>query len=607
MLIVFMNIPITKLRDFLLDIEVIDKDAWEKIFQETEGSQEKIEQILIKNNLITEDGLIQIKGHIIGVPFIDLEKLIIEQDVLNLIPKKIAQNYQMVAYRKSNDSIEVAMLDPDNLQEIDFIKKKINLNILPRLTNQKSIKHCLEQYEKSLKEQWGDVLYQNINKESKDNIEVKKTDSLQSKIKISQGQKEIQNEDTQDNLKEKASELPVINIVDSILEYSITQGASDIHIEPLEKKVIVRYRIDGILRDVMDLPQEIYSGVIARIKVISDLKLDEHRLPQDGRFKIESTNYKVSFRVSILPVKNGEKVVMRLLKEGVKNLTLESLGLYGENLQIVKKNIEKPHGMILVTGPTGSGKTTTLYSIMEILNKPQVNISTIEDPIEYQMPRINQTQVNTIIGLTFSNGLRALVRQDPDIIMVGEIRDTETASLAINAALTGHLVLSTLHTNSASGAFPRLIDMKTQAFLLSSTANIVIAQRLVRILCESKEEYSLTESEIKSLNKEYDMERILFVLKDKKIVPKNTTWGKIKFYKPNSTEICAEGYKGRIGIFEVLEITEAIKILIEKEASIDVIQNKAIEQGMTTMLEDGFIKAVQGITSLEEVIRVTKE
>ncbi len=607
MLIVFMNIPITKLRDFLLDIEVIDKDAWEKIFQETEGSQEKIEQILIKNNLITEDGLIKIKGHIIGVPFIDLEKLIIEQDVLNLIPKKIAQNYQMVAYRKSNDSIEVAMLDPDNLQEIDFIKKKINLNILPRLTNQKSIKHCLEQYEKSLKEQWGDVLYQNINKESKDNIEVKKTDSLQSKIKISQGQKEIQNEDTQDNLKEKASELPVINIVDSILEYSITQGASDIHIEPLEKKVIVRYRIDGILRDVMDLPQEIYSGVIARIKVISDLKLDEHRLPQDGRFKIESTNYKVSFRVSILPVKNGEKVVMRLLKEGVKNLTLESLGLYGENLQIVKKNIEKPHGMILVTGPTGSGKTTTLYSIMEILNKPQVNISTIEDPIEYQMPRINQTQVNTIIGLTFSNGLRALVRQDPDIIMVGEIRDTETASLAINAALTGHLVLSTLHTNSASGAFPRLIDMKTQAFLLSSTANIVIAQRLVRILCESKEEYSLTESEIKSLNKEYDMERILFVLKDKKIVPKNTTWGKIKFYKPNSTEICAEGYKGRIGIFEVLEITEAIKILIEKEASIDVIQNKAIEQGMTTMLEDGFIKAVQGITSLEEVIRVTKE
>ncbi len=541
------------------------------------------------------------------MPFIDLEKLIIEQDILNLIPKKIAQNYQMIAYRKSDESIEVAMLDPDNLQEIDFIKKKTNLNILPRLTNQKSLNHCLKQYEKSLKEQWGNVLYQNTNKEPEDNLEIKKTDFSQSKIKISQTKKEIQNEDTQDNLKEKASELPVIKIVESILEHSVNQSASDIHIEPLEKKVIVRYRIDGILHDVMDLPQEIYSGVIARIKVISNLKLDEHRLPQDGRFKIESTNYKVSFRVSILPVKNGEKVVMRLLKEGVKNLTLESLGLYGKNLKIVQKNIERPHGMILVTGPTGSGKTTTLYSMMEILNKPQVNISTIEDPIEYQMPRINQTQVNTIIGLTFSNGLRALVRQDPDIIMVGEIRDTETASLAINAALTGHLVLSTLHTNSASGAFPRLIDMKTQAFLLSSTANLVMAQRLVRVLCESKEEYILTESDIKSLSKEYNMERILLVLKDKKIVPKNTTWEKIKFYKPNPIEGCAEGYKGRIGIFEILEITEAIKILIEKEVSSDVIQNKAIEEGMTTMLEDGFIKAIQGITSLEEVLRVTKE
>ena len=602
-----MNIPITKLRDFLLDIEIVNKDSWEKIFQETKGNQEKIEQILIKNNLITEDGLIQIKGHIIGVPFIDLEKLIIEQDILNLIPKKIAQNYQMIAYRKSDESIEVAMLDPDNLQEIDFIKKKTNLNILPRLTNQKSLNHCLKQYEKSLKEQWGNVLYQNTNKEPEDNLEIKKTDFSQSKIKISQTKKEIQDEDTQDNLKEKASELPVIKIVESILEHSVNQSASDIHIEPLEKKVIVRYRIDGILHDVMDLPQEIYSGVIARIKVISNLKLDEHRLPQDGRFKIESTNYKVSFRVSILPVKNGEKVVMRLLKEGVKNLTLESLGLYGKNLKIVQKNIERPHGMILVTGPTGSGKTTTLYSMMEMLNKPQVNISTIEDPIEYQMPRINQTQVNTIIGLTFSNGLRALVRQDPDIIMVGEIRDTETASLAINAALTGHLVLSTLHTNSASGAFPRLIDMKTQAFLLSSTANLVMAQRLVRVLCESKEEYILTESDIKSLSKEYNMERILLVLKDKKIVPKNTTWEKIKFYKPNPIEGCAEGYKGRIGIFEILEITEAIKILIEKEVSSDVIQNKAIEEGMTTMLEDGFIKAIQGITSLEEVLRVTKE
>lgn len=597
-----MNISITKLKDFLLDIGVIDEDKWEKIFKETNGEQEKIEQILINENLISDDNLIQIKGHIIGIPFIDLKKLIIDPNVLNIIPKKIAKNYKMVSYRKTDNDIEVAMLDPDNLQEIDFIKKKTGLNILPRLTNQNSLNHALEQYEKSLKEQWGGVISQTTDKKPYDqNISTENTS-----IKISQDKKQTQ-DDNQDNLKKKASELPIIKIVDSILKHSITQGASDIHIEPLEKKVIVRYRIDGILRDVMDLPQEIYSGVIARIKVISNLKLDEHRLPQDGRFKIETADYNVSFRVSILPVKNGEKVVMRLLKEGVKNLTLESLGLYGKDLKTIQKNIKRPHGMILVTGPTGSGKTTTLYSMMSILNRPEVNISTIEDPIEYQMPRINQTQVNTIIGLTFSNGLRALVRQDPDIIMVGEIRDNETASLAINAALTGHLVLSTLHTNSAAGAFPRLLDMKTQGFLLSSTVNIIIAQRLVRKLCDNKEEYALNPTELKSLENEYDMNRILSVLKNKKIVPQKTTWQKIKFYKPKSEEECKDGYKGRIGIYEVLEITENIKTLIEKQGSSDDIQREAVKQGMTTMLEDGFIKAVQGITSLEEIIRVTKE
>jgi len=421
--------------------------------------------------------------------------------------------------------------------------------------------------------------------------------------------KEEETVETGEDLRKAAEELPVIKIVDTLLKHAILQRASDVHIEPTEKEVLVRYRIDGILRDAMTLPRLAASGIVARIKVLSNLKLDEHRLPQDGRFKVEAEDYKYSIRVSVLPVFDGEKIVMRLLPETAKAFTLEQIGLRGDALETIQDNLRKPVGMLLVTGPTGSGKTTTLYAMMEILNTPGVNISTVEDPIEYRMPRVNQTQVNPKIGLTFASGLRSLVRQDPDILMVGEIRDSETAGLAINAALTGHLVLSTLHTNSASGSLPRLIDMGAEPFLISSTLNCILAQRLVRRLSEEKTKYILKDSELKNIAKYCDLDRILKILKEEKLVKPKTAWKSIEFFRPPSkmSKESPEGYRGRIGIYEVLPVTETIKELIVRQANSDQIQAQAQKEGMRTMIEDGFIKAAQGITSIEEVLRVIVE
>ena len=419
--------------------------------------------------------------------------------------------------------------------------------------------------------------------------------------------KEEETVETGEDLRKAAEELPVIKIVDTLLKHAILQRASDVHIEPTEKEVLVRYRIDGILRDAMTLPRLAASGIVARIKVLSNLKLDEHRLPQDGRFKVEAEDYKYSIRVSVLPVFDGEKIVMRLLPETAKAFTLEQIGLRGDALETIQDNLRKPVGMLLVTGPTGSGKTTTLYAMMEILNTPGVNISTVEDPIEYRMPRVNQTQVNPKIGLTFASGLRALVRQDPDMLMVGEIRDSETASLAINAALTGHLVLSTLHTNSAAGSLPRLIDMGAEPFLISSTLNCILAQRLVRRLSEEKIKYTLKDSELKNIAKYCDLDRILKILREEKLVKPKTAWKSIEFFRPKISKESPEGYRGRIGIYEVLPVTETIKELIVKQTNSDQIHARAQKEGMRTMIEDGFIKAAQGITSIEEVLRVIVE
>jgi type IV pilus assembly protein PilB len=354
----------------------------------------------------------------------------------------------------------------------------------------------------------------------------------------------------------------------------------------------------------MVLPKNIGPSVTARIKVLSNLKLDEKRLPQDGRFKIESNGENVSFRVSVLPTYYGEKTVMRLLRENMTGFTLEHLGFHGKGLELIHQATNYSEGMILTTGPTGSGKTTTLYTLLDILNQPDVNISTVEDPVEYQMNRVNQTQVKSDIGLTFASGLRSLLRQDPDIIMVGEIRDNETASLAINASLTGHLVLSTLHTNSAAGAIPRLIDMKCEPFLLVSTIRIIIAQRLVRELSSSKERYILTKEQLESLRKYTDLDMVLRSLKEEHIVADDADWSNIPFYKPVPDKESEDGYKGRVGIHEVLKVGATIKDMIMKGVASDQIQDQARKEGMLTMFEDGIFKAVEGHTSIEEILRV---
>jgi len=582
-----MRVEPQQLKAFLLDAGLVTKDQFEKALKKAEKTGQKVGDVLVSDGLITQEELIKLEAYILGIPFINLEKEKISPEVLKFIPEPIARSHNIIAFRKKGNNLEVAMLDPEDLRTIEFIKKTANLKILPRLTTPDSIKNVLNQYQKSLEAEFGEI----IKKEAGVIKPIKEEEVVEEK----------------EELLKAAEELPVVRIVDTLMKHAILQRASDIHIEPLEKEVIVRYRIDGILHDAMTLPKQVSSGIVARIKVLSNLKLDEHRLPQDGRFKIETEDYRYSIRVSVLPVFDGEKIVMRLLPETAKALTLEGLGLRDESLERVQDNLRKPVGMILVTGPTGCGKTTSLYAMMEILNIPGVNISTVEDPIEYRMPRINQTQVNSKIGLTFASGLRSLVRQDPDIIMVGEIRDKETAGLAINAALTGHLVLSTLHTTDAAGAIPRLIDMKTEPFLLSSTLEIILAQRLVRKFCKEKTKYTLKESELKNLEKYCDLGRILKILKEEKLVKAKTSFKEIEFYRPKPTKECPEGYSGRIGIFEVLNITETIKELIVKEATSDQIQAQAQKEGMRIMIEDGFIKAAQGITSIEEVLRVIIE
>ena len=586
-----------QLKAFLVDAGIVNEKQFETIRKKAEKAKQKIGDILISEGFINQNDFIRLEAYILGIPFIDLEREIIDPEILKIIPEPIARTHNIIAFRRKDNELEVAMLDPEDLQTIDFIRKKAGLKILPRLTTPESIKNVLRQYQKTLKAEFGDIITRQVSDLGKKTLKAKGLKSVKEEEKIELGE----------NLRKAAEELPVIRIVDTLLKHAILQRASDIHIEPLEKEIIVRYRIDGILRDAMTLPKQAASGIVARIKVLSDLKLDEHRLPQDGRFKVESEDYRYSIRVSILPIFNGEKIVMRLLSETSKSFTLEELGLRGQALENIQINLRRPVGMILVTGPTGSGKTTTLYAILEILNLPEVNISTIEDPIEYQITRINQTQVRAKIGLTFANGLRALVRQDPDIIMVGEIRDNETAALAINAALTGHLVLSTLHTTNAAGAMPRLVDMKAEPFLISSTLNVIVAQRLVRKLSGEKEKYKLKQLEITNLKKFCDLDKILEILKEEKIIKKNQLIEDIDFYKPKPSKECPEGYKGRVGIYEVLPITETIKELIMRGANADQIEEEARKEGMKTMVEDGFIKAVQGITSIEEVLRVITE
>ena len=578
-----------QLKTFLLDTGLVSKKDVLDAGKEAEGKDSTIGEVLISSGKISEDDFRRVEAHLLGFPFIDLKGQKIDSQVLSIIPEPVARTHSIVAYKKTEGKLEVAMLDPEDMAAIEFIKKSVDYKIYPRLTDTESMKNVLAQYRKSLSAEFGDLI--------KKQVATIKT--------ISMGAGDI--EMGEGELKKLAEDVPIVKIVDSILTHAIMQRASDIHIEPYENEVVIRYRIDGILHDAMTLPKNVGPGIAARIKVLSDLRLDEKRLPQDGRFKIESQAERVAFRVSTLPTYFGEKIVMRLLPESVKGYTLESLGFHGDGLEAIHEAMHQTTGMILTTGPTGSGKTTTLYTLIDILNTPEVNISTVEDPIEYQMQRINQTQIKPDIGLTFGSGIRTLVRQDPDIIMVGEIRDGETVNLAINAALTGHLVLSTLHTNSAAGVVPRLIEMGGESFLIVSTVKVVIGQRLVRHLCDKKEEYHLSDTELAKIEKHANLDRVLENLKTEKIISDKATWKQISFFRPEASDESPDGYKGRLGIYEVLRVTPSIKELIMKGSTMDDIEKQAKKEGMMTMLEDGIFKAAQGLTSIEEELRVITE
>jgi Type II secretory pathway, ATPase PulE/Tfp pilus assembly pathway, ATPase PilB len=580
-----MHIDETELKRLVLDSGLVSKKDVDDAARLADEQGQNLGKVLVSRGIITEDEFRRLQSYILGIPFVDLKNQKLNIDVLSLIPEPIARNHNIVAFKKSGDSLEVAMLDTEDMTAIDFVKKKVGLKILPSLTDNESMKWALVSYQKSLKDEFGSVI-----------------EKVVGSIKdLSKG-----GEDNASDLKKLAEDIPVVKVVDTLLKHAIVQDASDIHIEPEDEQVLVRYRIDGILHDSMVLPKNTAPGITARIKVLSNLKLDEKRVPQDGRFKIDLDGEKVSFRVSTLPTYYGEKTVMRILRENASGFTLESLGFHGYGLETIHNAIRLTTGMILTTGPTGSGKTTTLYTVLDLVNTPDVNISTIEDPIEYQMKRVNQTQVRPEIGFTFAQGMRTLVRQDPDIIMVGEIRDSETASLAVNAALTGHLVLSTLHTNSAAGAIPRLLDMKVEPFLLTSTLQVIVAQRLVRKLGQGKKKYLLNKTEIDSLGHLIDLDRMLTLLKKENVVPKSAEWKDVPFYKPNPDDEGA-GYQSRIGIHEILKVTEPVKALILKNASGKEIEEVGKKDGMMTMIEDGIYKATLGQTSIEEVLRVISE
>ncbi len=584
-----MHTDLERLKVFLVDSGLVSKAELDAVSLEGNARNLPLQEILISQGKLSEDEWRKAQAYVLGIPFVSLQGERIDFSVLSTIPEPVARKYNIVAYKRTDTALEVAMLDPEDLGAIEFLKKSVGLRILPRLTDTESMRQVLIQYQKSLKAEFGDI----IQKEAKSITEISEN---------------VTPEEGAEALKKMAEDLPVVRIVDTLLSHAITQKASDIHVEQYEGEVVIRYRIDGILHDAMVLPKAVGPGITARVKVLSNLRLDEKRLPQDGRFKIDSQGTKVSFRVSILPTYYGEKVVMRLLPDAVKGYTLEGLGFHGAGLERIHNATRKTTGMILVTGPTGSGKSTTLYTILDILNKPDVNISTIEDPIEYQMPRINQTQVKPEIGMTFAAGLRSLMRQDPDIIMVGEIRDKETANLAINAALTGHLVLSTLHTNSAGATIPRMLDMGTEPFLLVSTINVIIAQRLVRKLCMTgKEEYRLSAAEAEKLGKEVDIPRVLKVLETEQIIPPGTPITEVPFFRPKETADCPEGYSGRIGIHEIMAMSTIIKDQVMKGATAAEIEEEGRTEGMFSMMEDGIYKAAQGITTIEEVLRVAAE
>jgi type IV pilus assembly protein PilB len=567
------------LKEVLLDKGYIKQEQADEINLRQLKTGESEEEIIKSLRLVPDIDLVKTKAAFLRVMFVDLETIGFSPEALTLVPESVAQKYKLVPYKldTKTKTLFITMVNPLDLETIEFLEKKTNLKINAAISTEKQITSFIK--EKYIREK-----------------------NITSEVSKALDERKDEEKELIDSREKVASEAPVAKIVSTILEYAVKSRASDVHIEPQEDNVRIRYRIDGILQEKYILPRNVHEAVVSRIKILSNLKIDEKRVPQDGRFFFSSDGNDVDLRISTLPTTYGEKVVMRLLKKAQKVPSLPDLGLRGLALKNFMESIQRPHGIIIVCGPTGSGKTTTLYSVLDIVATSKVNVVTIEDPVEYQMKGVNQVQVNVQAGLTFASALRSFLRQDPNIMMVGEIRDTETADLAINAALTGHLVFSTLHTNDAAGVPPRLLDMGCEPFLLVSSLNCVVAQRVLRRICKN----CVSQTEITPENEKelrdtlgpiYDMVEERYKREGRKMMlPKIVGCDKC-----NNT-----GYLGRIAIYEVMPITEKIGKLIIEKASASQIQKLAMEDGMLTMKQDGYVKALEGVTSMEEVVRVAQ-
>ena len=554
---------------FLLKSQEVTEEQVKQAQQIAAQAQKNLGQVLVEQGFVTDEQLGKAKAAVIHVPFVRLSEMDIPDTVLRILPYSVASTQKVIVFGKTGQRLLVAMASPDNKEMVNIIAKKTGMEVEAYYATEEDIEHALQLYKKDVNERFSKLLKGALKDPSK-------IESLEDASKI----------------------------VDTIISFAYQSSASDVHIEPRHDNILIRYRIDGILHDVVQMPKEIQELIVTRIKVLSNLRTDEHRAAQDGRFKVDLENVEVTLRVSILPVYDGEKVVFRLLISRQKALQLEELGYSKRNCAVVNDNIKKTHGMLLVTGPTGSGKTTTLYTILQMLNSREVNISTVEDPVEYRLEGVNQIQVNPKTNLTFAAGLRSILRQDPDIVMVGEIRDEETAGIAINAALTGHLVLATLHTNDAATTLPRLTEMGVENFLVSSTVNVVVAQRLVREICEKcKVSYQVTKEEFEQLCQTKNIDFSQFEYEQ----PVDAE-GQITLHKGEGCERCGStGYKGRSSIAEVIDVSDDMRHLILKNVTPDEILKKAREEGTRTMFEDGLEKVLAGVTTMEEVLRVIKE
>ena len=561
----------------------------EKVLRQAEDDAAKSNKPLLA--MLTEEGIVddELLTHAIaqvsGVPYVNLSNSIIDQDVLNLLPEDIAERFMAVPLAEVQNRLAVAMIDANNVQAVDYLANRIQRPLKVFMASESGVRHVLDQYRTDLSTV--DVAAQASQEEARAN---------------------------ESDIKTIVQDSPISRALSTILEYAVKARASDIHIEPLEKSLKIRCRIDGVLREIMQLPKSIEPALVSRIKILSNLKIDEHRIPQDGQFTVKVAGKEVDLRIAISPVVWGEQVVIRLLDKTGNTFDIEQMGYAGRALRMIRKGIRKPNGMILTSGPTGSGKSTSLYALIKEIKDESINIVTLEDPVEYKMDGVNQIQVNPDVGLTFATGLRSILRQDPNVIMVGEIRDAETANLAVQAALTGHLVFSTLHTNSAAGVLPRLLDMNIEPFLIASTVNTIIGQRLVRRVAPQRDAYQSTPIETQNIlqtvghllpKTRADVARVSADLgyKDLPLAGQSA----YTLVKGRDTPQTPRGYSGRAGLYEVMDVTEQIQNLITSRATSADIQRKAIEQGMITMRQDGYLKALQGITTIEEVNRVAAD